>query len=168
MPIGIVLRRNHRRDAGSDAAAERLRIAGRAVAARCGPRAVALVRDIGRDLVQLRFARRILADVRTARGLSEDAVFQCVKVRRDLRVVLPRYPTSRMSARIACRTANWPGAILEPVLGSLWGKDAVGIFELGPLRRKDLVAAATAHGIDANTFIRELYARMSYASRSSR
>jgi hypothetical protein len=69
---------------------------------------------------------------------------------------LPRYPTSRMSVRIACRTAVWPGAILEPVLNGLWGNDAVGVFELAPLRRNDVVAAATAHGIDADTFIREM------------
>ncbi|UPK28420.1 NACHT domain-containing protein [Bradyrhizobium sp. 195] len=88
----------------------------------------------------------------------DEALLRIDSIANLLASELPRYPTSRMSVRIACRTASWPGAILEPVLGSLWGKDAVGIFELEPLRRKDLVAAATAHGIDANTFIRELYA----------
>jgi hypothetical protein len=88
----------------------------------------------------------------------DEALLRVDSIANLLASELPRYPTSRMSVRIACRTAVWPGAILEPVLNSLWGNGAVGIFELAPLRRKDVVAAATAHDIDADTFIRELYA----------
>ena len=34
------------------------------------------------------------------------------------------YPNARMSLRIACRTAVWPSATLEPLLNELWGEDA--------------------------------------------
>ncbi|MGJ4950245.1 NACHT domain-containing protein [Bradyrhizobium sp. HKCCYLS20291] len=88
----------------------------------------------------------------------DEALLRIDSIANLLASELPRYPASRMSLRIACRTAVWPGAILEPVLNDLWGADAVGIFELAPLRRKDVVTAAGALGVDANTFIRELYA----------
>ena len=70
---------------------------------------------------------------------------------------LPRHPTERLSIRIACRTAVWPSATLEPVLRRIWGDAAVGAFELAPLRRRDVVAAAEATGINADIFFRELY-----------
>lgn len=71
---------------------------------------------------------------------------------------LPRHPTDRLSVRIACRTAVWPALTLQPALGSIWGDAAVGMFELAPLRRRDVVAAAEATRINADTFIEELYA----------
>src|SRR6202022_1347739 len=37
---------------------------------------------------------------------------------------LPRYPTARMSVRIACRTAVWPHEPLETALKKIWGEDA--------------------------------------------
>jgi hypothetical protein len=69
-----------------------------------------------------------------------------------------RHPASRMSMRIACRTAVWPAGTLETALGHLWGEAAVGVFELAPLRRRDIVAAAEVQRIDPEAFIRELYA----------
>jgi hypothetical protein len=71
---------------------------------------------------------------------------------------LPRYPASRMSLRIACRTAVWPSETLETALGDIWGKAGVGVFELAPLRRRDIVAATVVQGIDGEAFIHELYA----------
>jgi len=88
----------------------------------------------------------------------DEALLRIDSIANLLASELPRYPTSRMSLRIACRTAVWPGRILEPSLNKLWGDDAVGVFELAPLRRRDVVAAAEAHGIEAAGFIRELYA----------
>jgi hypothetical protein len=88
----------------------------------------------------------------------DEALLRIDSIANLLASELPRYPTSRMSLRIACRTAVWPGRILEPSLNALWGDDAVGVFELAPLRRRDVVVAAEAHGIDADGFIRELYA----------
>lgn len=70
---------------------------------------------------------------------------------------IPRLPTERLSIRIACRTAVWPSATLEIAFSRIWGKAALDVFELAPLRRRDVVAAAETNGIDADTFIRELY-----------
>jgi hypothetical protein len=71
---------------------------------------------------------------------------------------LPRYPTKRLSLRIACRTAVWPSSTLEPALETIWGASAVGIFEMAPLCRRDVADAATISDLDADSFIRELYA----------
>jgi predicted NACHT family NTPase len=70
---------------------------------------------------------------------------------------IPRHPTSRLSVRIACRTAVWPSATLEPALRSIWGDAAVGVLELAPLRRRDVVAAAEATGLDAESFLRQVH-----------
>jgi hypothetical protein len=70
---------------------------------------------------------------------------------------LPRRPHARLSLRIACRTAVWPGGILEPALTGLWGEAGVGVFELAPLRRIDVNAAAKLRGIDPDAFIRALF-----------
>jgi predicted NACHT family NTPase len=61
-------------------------------------------------------------------------------------------PTDRLSLRIACRTAVWP-RILESELLSLWPEAEVGIFELAPLRRRDIDAAARAEGISSSGFL---------------
>ena len=70
---------------------------------------------------------------------------------------LPRRPCARLSLRIACRTAVWPAGILEPALNALWGDAAVGVVELAPLRRTDVVLAAKLRGIDSDAFIRALF-----------
>lgn len=88
----------------------------------------------------------------------DEALLRIDSIANLLASELPRYPTSRMSLRITCRTAVWPGGILEPSLNRLWGADAVGVFELAPLRRRDVVVAAEMLGLDADGFIRELYA----------
>jgi len=69
---------------------------------------------------------------------------------------LPQHPTARMSVRIASRTAVWPHGLLEPTLKRIWGEDAVGVFELAPLRRKDVEEAARQRGVDPKRFIYEL------------
>ena len=70
---------------------------------------------------------------------------------------LPRYPTPRMSVRIACRTAVWPHQPLETALKHIWGEDAVGVFELTPLRRRDVTQAAEQRRIDPQQFVDELH-----------
>jgi hypothetical protein len=59
--------------------------------------------------------------------------------------------------RITCRTAIWPELTLEPALKKIWGDEAIGVFELAPLRRADVMAAAEARGVDAKAFIEALY-----------
>jgi hypothetical protein len=68
----------------------------------------------------------------------------------------PQYPTDRLSLRIACRTAVWVGSLgfLEEGLRGIWGKDAVGVAELAPLRRSDVVHAAERGGVpDPEAFV---------------
>ncbi|HUU92792.1 MAG TPA: hypothetical protein VM238_16495 [Phycisphaerae bacterium] len=65
---------------------------------------------------------------------------------------LARCPVHRLMLRIACRTADWPQS-LEAALKRLWGDANVGVYELLPLRRRDVRAAAEAEGIDCERFI---------------
>ena len=64
----------------------------------------------------------------------------------------------RLFLRIACRTAEWPSALMETGLRRLWGgeAEAVGVFELAPLRRVDVAHAVEVHGIDGERFFWEL------------
>jgi hypothetical protein len=62
-----------------------------------------------------------------------------------------RCPIDWLSVRIACRTAEWPHS-LENDLKRRWGDAKVGIFELVPLRRRDVRAATEAEGIEAARF----------------
>jgi hypothetical protein len=63
----------------------------------------------------------------------------------------------RLSIRIACRTAVWPANILGTAFVDIWGDAAVGVFELAPLRRRDVLMALAAHGIDAIAFVGDLF-----------
>ena len=64
-------------------------------------------------------------------------------------------PVSRLNVRIACRTADWPGD-LESEFEQVWGKDAVGTYELAPLRRADVEKAAKEKDLDAASFLGEV------------
>ncbi len=57
--------------------------------------------------------------------------------------------------RLACRTADFP-SVLENALPDLWGKDNIGVYEMAPLRKKDVKEAATAHSIEPESFIQSL------------
>jgi hypothetical protein len=62
---------------------------------------------------------------------------------------------TRLRLRIACRTADWT-AIMDDSLPNLWGKENYGAYELMPLRRKDVIFAATHAGLDPDKFVDEL------------
>lgn len=88
-----------------------------------------------------------------------DGLDEC-RVRIDTAVTLlveeiRRLPASRLRLRIACRTTEWPAA-LEEVLKDQWGKDDVGVFNLAPLRKRDVAVAASARGLDADLFTRDI------------
>jgi hypothetical protein len=68
---------------------------------------------------------------------------------------LARFPISRLRLRLACRTAVWP-ALLEHRLRELWGDAAVSVYELTPLRRRDVADAARASQIDADALLAEI------------
>ncbi len=66
-----------------------------------------------------------------------------------------KYSVDHLYLRIACRTADWPTS-LENGLKQLWGEDAVGVYELTPLRRVDVIEAATTNNLDHNVFLQEI------------
>lgn len=70
---------------------------------------------------------------------------------------LGKCPCDRLSLRIACRTADWPSS-LEEKLKDSWG-EAVGIYELAPLRRVDVLEAARVNNLDPDAFLDEVYKR---------
>src|SRR5574337_365197 len=68
---------------------------------------------------------------------------------------LKQYPVERLSLRIACRTADWPSS-LEEELKRLWGEGGMGVYELAPLRRADVVEAVKANELDPDALLREI------------
>src|SRR6266567_1672824 len=68
---------------------------------------------------------------------------------------LERWPHHRLFLRIACRTADWRPTF-EERLRRIWGHDAVGVFELAPLRRIDVSVAAQVEGRDPEAFLQEV------------
>jgi hypothetical protein len=97
----------------------------------------------------------------------DEALLRIDSIANLLTSELPRYPASRLWVRIACRTAVWPSGTLEPALRQIWGEDNVGVFELAPLRRLDVIAAAEVEGVEPRAFIEQLYSRMPCRSPSS-
>jgi hypothetical protein len=93
--------------------------------------------------------------------LSLDSLDECMlrveAVANLLSSRLGRYPFGRLWLRIACRTAVWPES-LEQTLKKLWPTQ-FGIFELLPLRRKDVETAAEAFGVQPESFVREVISR---------
>ena len=61
-------------------------------------------------------------------------------------------PVERLSLRVACRTAEWP-MLLEEGLRQLWPEGGFEAYELAPLRRIDVSAAATANELDPEAFL---------------
>lgn len=61
----------------------------------------------------------------------------------------------RLCLRIACRTAMWQ-PVLEEGLKEIWGENAVGVYELVPLRRADVIESAKVEGISPDDFLKEV------------
>jgi hypothetical protein len=68
---------------------------------------------------------------------------------------LDQGPLDRLSLRIACRTTKWP-VDSERGMRALWQEQNVGIYELAPLRRQDVRAAAEAKQLPADAFLHEI------------
>jgi predicted NACHT family NTPase len=62
-------------------------------------------------------------------------------------------PIERLYLRVSSRTADWPST-LEDGLKELWGEEPFGIYELAPLRRRDVSEAAAANDLDPDIFLR--------------
>ncbi|WP_437893320.1 phosphorylase family protein [Sorangium sp. So ce124] len=91
-----------------------------------------------------------------------DSLDECPEADAASRILgkLRRGPVEKLRLRIACRTAEVP-LVLEQGLQELWsqddgGKSFVGIYELAPLRKKDVELAARDDGLDAGAFLAEV------------
>ena len=62
---------------------------------------------------------------------------------------------SRSASRVARRSG--PPRHLGGNLRAIWGEAGLGIFELAPLRRRDVLTALSAHGIQPEEFIPKLF-----------
>lgn len=71
---------------------------------------------------------------------------------------LKKYPQQNLFIRIACRTWDWPIGF-ENDLGDLWGEENVGVFELTPLRKKDVIEAVVTNVLEPEQFLQEVYSR---------
>jgi len=68
---------------------------------------------------------------------------------------IQKLPIERLRLRIACRPADWP-SVLDAALRSLWSGDDFQSYDLAPLRRVDVEAAAVSLGISAEDFLSEV------------
>jgi hypothetical protein len=64
-------------------------------------------------------------------------------------------PRGRLRLRVTCRTAEWKSSF-EQGLRNLFGDDAVEVFELLPLCRRDALSAAEQNGVDPARFMSEV------------
>ncbi len=85
----------------------------------------------------------------------DECLLQIKVVSKLLVEELPKYPTDRLFLRIACRTADWPSSMEEKLKG-LWGEELTKVYELVPLRRRDVVETARGKGIDLDSFMQEV------------
>ncbi|SCX37435.1 NACHT domain-containing NTPase [Nitrosospira sp. Nsp1] len=93
-----------------------------------------------------------------------DSLDECsLTIRNVVRILasqLKVLPRDRLSLRLTCRTADWPAHFTDE-LRELWlsrsdAADPIGIFELAPLRQKDIMCAATDRGLDGKAFSNEV------------
>ena len=87
----------------------------------------------------------------------DEAIMQIKPLVNRLVYEFRNLPTDRLSIRIACRTAVWPASTLGDPLKGIWGESNFGIFELAPLRRRDVLTALSAYGIDPEEFMHRLF-----------
>lgn len=66
------------------------------------------------------------------------------------------YYYDKFYLRIACRTAEWSN-YLESKLNKIWGERKITIYELSPLRKKDVEVALTQNEIDLTSFFEQIY-----------
>jgi predicted NACHT family NTPase len=71
---------------------------------------------------------------------------------------LKKLPADRLYLRIACRTAEWP-TTLENGLLEHWGGEECKIYELLPLREKDIREAVRSERLNEEKFFQELARR---------
>jgi hypothetical protein len=69
-------------------------------------------------------------------------------------------PLQRLFVRVTCRTASWPRIFDSELRASLkkvgLGAEPYAVYELLPLRRKDVELAGASEGLDPNDFVEEV------------
>jgi predicted NACHT family NTPase len=79
---------------------------------------------------------------------------------RILKRNIENLPSDRLYLRITCRTSVWSeSSSLEEKLKEKWKKANTGIYELAPLRRIDVIEAASANSLDCDGFLKEIIER---------
>lgn len=108
------------------------------------PRLQAWKQGSGQLLLQLDSLDEALLRIETVAALIADE--------------LPTLPVERLSVRIACRTVTWQtiAPTLLPVFKTLWGADAAGVYEIAPLRRGDVLAAAAQWPVNVDAFVEQV------------
>lgn len=86
----------------------------------------------------------------------DEGLIQNPNLPKELGFLSAELDVTQLRLRITCRTLEWPSS-LEQALTASW-RD-VAKYELLPLRRVDIAAAATDHGINPDAFVREVIAR---------
>lgn len=90
---------------------------------------------------------------------SLDEGFLSIKILvRILKREIENLPCDRLYFRITCRTAEWAFS-LEEKLEEKWGKDNVSVYEIAPLRRSDVIEAASKNNINSDEFLQEILNR---------
>lgn len=92
-------------------------------------------------------------------NLFVDSLDECLLSVNNVALLLghefKKCPTARIRLRIACRVADWPRQ-LEKDLKEAWGEGKVKVYNIVPLSEADVTEAATAEGLDADAFRREV------------
>ncbi|MGG1600654.1 NACHT domain-containing protein [Paenibacillus naphthalenovorans] len=68
-------------------------------------------------------------------------------------------PLDKLFLRIACRTAEWSHYLEEQLMYLFTKSGTVGVYELTPLRRKDVSLSAKLNGINEDKFLTEVQER---------
>ena len=113
-------------------------------------------------LVQMIFQNRTMAAWQAGTQtlhLFLDSLDECLVRIDTLANLLPaqlrQYHVDRLKLRIMCRPAAWP-RLLQSGLAGIFGEDAVSVYELAPLRRRDVEEAATVSHIDAKDLLADI------------
>lgn len=75
---------------------------------------------------------------------------------RILKREIEKLPCERLHFRITCRTADWSDN-LEQELKNKWGEANIGVYQLAPLRRVDVIEAANKCNINSDDFLEKVF-----------
>lgn len=69
---------------------------------------------------------------------------------------LKKLPTERLMLRIACRTSDFPDTFSKELDGIFLSKDKVGLYEICPLRKIDVVNFVSSEGVRGDQFVQQI------------